>query len=242
MKGCCGAVALILLCGVGGAVSMTVDPNLPGQTISAGASSVAWLTGVLSHVGDATPHATTAIPAPAPPIVVHVMPSPTLSQTPSPTSAPPASPTPPPAPVQVITKPSPPATPAPTASPSPAPTPSTPSWTIDQAWGASNLAWAEQTLRTDLGDDTAAETRFPANATYYAGWAAHWSAALTLIYGLEYPQTRPPQQTYLAPAEAAFTLAGALHREDEITTPANAWWDDQWIANYARLLALWEVL
>ena len=38
---------------------------------------------------------------------------------------------------------------------------------------------------------------------------------------------------------AQFALAITSHRGDEILHPANAAWDNQWIAAYTRLEALW---
>ena len=232
MKGCCGLIALLLCCGAGGYAAISVDPNLPGQVVADGAAGVGWAAGVLSHIG-ATPRPQPVVVSPLPLITPPTSPTTPPSATPTPTpTLPPSS-----SRLIVVT----PVSTAPPATPAPSPTSSAP-WTINSAWSTPDRAWAIYTLETDRADDTAAESRFPTEAWYYAGWAQHWSDALTLISGLEYPQTRPPQQVYLAPAEDAFAEAIALHQADEQTTPGNAWWDNWWIAAYQRLTGLWELL
>jgi hypothetical protein len=228
MSGCLTRLVMIAACGVAGYAAVNADPNLPGQALSAGAGGAKWLTDLLSQVGDATSHAPTTSSSP---IVVT-----TPAATPSAPTASPTSPT--------VTS-SPPSTPTPlsppiTLSSTPSPTPS--SWTVRTVWSASDLAWAQMILRTDMADDTAAETRFPTQAWYYAGWAAKWAQALSIIHALTWPQTRPPQSSYFAYVENWYGDAISLHEEDEQAIPANTAWDTMWVKSYERLLVLWQSL
>ena len=232
--GCLSRLALVGLCGVAGYVAINADPNLPGQVVSAGAGGAEWLTGLLSHAGDATPHPTGLIPNPVP-VIVHVTPAsapPTVSPTPSATPSP-SSPTPmPTAPLPVT----------PALAPSPSATPSPTLWTLSSVWSRGDLEWALGTLRQDEADDTAAEQRFPASAAYYAGWASHWTEALEIIAALQYPQTEAPPVAYVDYVEPWYQEAIHLHQIDEQENPGNAWWDSAWVGYYSRLLTLWSLL
>jgi hypothetical protein len=228
MSGCLTRLAMICACGVLGYVAIDADPNLPGQVVAGGAAGVGWLEGALSRV---TPHATNPAPLPGQDPIVVTTPSATASPTPMPTA---------PSPATSASVP----TPASTPPPSPPPTPSPPAtvWTESTVWSAGDLAWVRSTLAADVADDTAAENRFPTQAWYYAGWAAKWTTALQIANALTWPQTQAPPASYFAYVEAWYGDAISLHQEDEQQIPANAWWDNLWIANYQRLDALWARL
>lgn len=232
--GCLKSFALMLLCAVAGYAVIAADPNLPGQAIAAGASSVQWLTGALSTAGHATAHPPTPTGNPTSPAPVST--APIVVVTPTATTAPTVAP--PRAPIPVVT-PRPVA--RPTAAPTPRPTaPPAHGWTFP--WDQSDLSWAINTLTTDRADDTQAESTYPAQAAYYAGWASHWTQALQEIAALQYPQTAPPPSSYLSQVGGWFQQAYELHLVDEEAYPQNTWWDSEWMANYTRLSTLWGQL
>ena len=56
------------------------------------------------------------------------------------------------------------------------------------------------------------------------------------------PRPAPPNRCTSRPRNPPSRAPSKLHQADENAIPGNAWWDNQWIANYQRLTALWEQL
>lgn len=92
MRGCLGSLFLMLCCAIGGAVAINVDPNLPGQAVAAGASSVGWVTGALSRLDEhPTPRSAAPLePSPNTGPITLITPTPATpaAATPSSTSSP----------------------------------------------------------------------------------------------------------------------------------------------------------
>ena len=156
MKGCFAAIAVVVCGALGGAVALSLDPQLPGEAVSVGASGVGWITGALSRLGE------NPIPSPTAP-----------GDGPIPMPGTPAAPAPS---VPANTVPIVPIT------PSPALTPTAP-WKLP--WTTQDRVWAVTTLQWDARLDTQAETTYPGERAYYAMWVGDWLSCLTDITSFE---------------------------------------------------------
>jgi hypothetical protein len=125
-------------------------------------------------------------------------------------------------------------TPLTTATPTPTPLPST-----------ADCTWAEGILTEDATLDSqeakaladGSDTRYPASdASYYQGEAGEWTQIDAWVTSMcaGQPVSSADVQTALAWIQAAVET----HIADAAKVPADAAWDSQWEANYARLEGL----
>ena len=66
--------------------------------------------------------------------------------------------------------------------------------------------------------------------------------AVTLADMVDLENGEAPNADELQGPPSWFAKAIAAHQADEQRTPANAGWDQLWVANYQRLISLWSRL
>jgi hypothetical protein len=169
-----------------------------------------------------------------------VSPSPTFSPTansviPSPaTTAPTAAPTPVPSSFSIGS-----------AGPGNAPIPAlyiVAAGTFTSPWSPSICAQSHSILTTDATLDTEAEWEYPADKAYYARTASEWTAIDTYAVAICAGKAQPTVElcTY---SVNGLQAGEATHVSDEQSaTPVNPYsFDQQWIANYQRLIFMWDI-
>jgi hypothetical protein len=119
-------------------------------------------------------------------------------------------------------------------------------------WSGADCAWAKATLSRDVQLDLAeaaavqsgSDTRYGTGSglvAYYQNYAAEWTAANRLVAGI-CQDHRTPTQAQISQAQGWFTEAEQAHAADNGTHPENADWNNAWIGNYQRLVALFASL
>ena len=142
--------------------------------------------------------------------------------------------------------------PAPTAVPGPA-TPGT-----GLTWTDQDLSWADSTMRHDELLDLAEvalcaagkDPRYgcPGSASSFQLWASRWGTVVAQVDDigsqllLQAPAQTFPSSADLASSENWFAEATSAHQTDIQEYPQNTSWDQQWIAVYARMTALFEAV
>ncbi|MFI5313381.1 MAG: hypothetical protein ACHQ06_04415 [Candidatus Dormibacteria bacterium] len=119
-------------------------------------------------------------------------------------------------------------------------------------WSSADCAWASATLTRDAQldlDEAAAvqsggDSRYGSSAAlvgYYRDYAAEWLAVNRLVAAICHDHAAP---TYaqISQAEGWFTQAEQAHAGDNLTHPENAEWNNGWIGNYQRMVALFAGL
>lgn len=119
-------------------------------------------------------------------------------------------------------------------------------------WSGADCAWAAATLTRDVKLDLAeaaavqsgGDTRYGTGAelvSYYENYAAEWTAAERLVAGI-CTDHATPTRAQIGQAQGWFTQAEQAHAADTATHPENADWNNAWIGNYQRLVALFASL
>jgi hypothetical protein len=205
---------LALLAVAAGACSaLYVDPHIPADAARAASRVAAWIS------ADTTDSASPS-PTPSGSAESTLAPAPTLG------------------PVHLLfTLPPVPVLPSFTPFPTPMPTPTA---AVLMPWGLKDQNWAKDTRGVDSSLDLQAAATYPASADYYRNYSAHWESCLADIKQLEAGAVL--QQNVLDECPIWFAMAIGAHQDDTSVHPADKGWNDEWIANYRYLTALWAKL
>lgn len=120
------------------------------------------------------------------------------------------------------------------------------------SWSGTDCAWATGTLTRDVKLDLAeaaavqsgGDTRYGSGAelvSYYENYAGEWTSANRLVAGI-CTDHATPTRAQISQAQGWFTEAEQAHAADTAAHPENADWNNAWIGNYQRLVALFTSL
>ncbi|HEX4578467.1 MAG TPA: hypothetical protein VH498_00545 [Candidatus Dormibacteraeota bacterium] len=116
------------------------------------------------------------------------------------------------------------------------------------SWASADCSWATATLSYDTELDVAeaqavaagTDARYGAGpnlVAYYQRYGAEWAKVNAEVAAICSEHTAPSRDQ-AADALAWFYRATQAHRADTAANPGDADWNNGWIANYARLSAL----
>lgn len=127
-----------------------------------------------------------------------------------------------------------------------------PATVVRVTWSGADCAWAGGTLTRDVQldlDEAAAvqsgrDTRYGTGAplvSYFRNYASEWTAVNLEVSGICQNHTAPTQ-AQVSQALGWFTQAEQAHAADTASHPEDADWNNAWISNYQRLVALFARL
>jgi hypothetical protein len=131
--------------------------------------------------------------------------------------------------------------PPPVAILTPLPAPTTQNVATAAGWSHDDCVALETAMQWDHDLDVQSAKDNPSYATYYNTVAAHWATILSYMqFGPCGSPVHALYDTQCSNPEAWVNDAIPTHVYDEQQHPENTAWDDQWIAIYTKIDALWS--